>query len=67
MRRIEEESKRMGVMVEELLLLARLGEGREPEREPVDLARVVADAVERRARRRRRRATSRSSAPRRPS
>jgi two-component system OmpR family sensor kinase len=45
MRRIEEESKRMGVMVDELLLLARLGEGREPEREPVDLARVVSDAV----------------------
>ena len=45
MRRIEEESRRMGVMVDELLLLARLGEGREPEREPVDLARVVADAV----------------------
>jgi two-component system OmpR family sensor kinase len=32
MRRIEEESRRMGVMVDELLLLARLGEGREPER-----------------------------------
>ena len=45
MRRIEEESKRMGVMVEELLVLARLGEGREPERAPVDLARVVDDAV----------------------
>jgi two-component system OmpR family sensor kinase len=45
MRRIEEESRRMGVMVDELLLLARLGEGRHPEREPVDLARVVADAV----------------------
>ena len=45
MRRIEEESRRMGVMVDELLLLARLGEGREPEREPVDLARVVSDAV----------------------
>ena len=45
MRRIEEESKRMGVMVEELLVLARLGEGREPERLPVDLARVVDDAV----------------------
>ena len=28
MRRIEEESRRMGVMVEELLVLARLGEGR---------------------------------------
>ena len=35
----------MGVMVDELLLLARLGEGRRPEREPVDLARVAADAV----------------------
>ena len=45
MRRIEEESKRMGVMVEELLVLARLGEGREPEREPVDLKRIVTDAV----------------------
>ena len=45
MRRIEEESKRMGVMVEELLVLARLGEGREPEKLPVDLARVVDDCV----------------------
>ena len=54
MRRIEEESKRMGVMVDELLLLARLGEGREPEREPVDLARVVGRRRRRRARRRRR-------------
>ena len=45
MRRIEEESKRMGVMVEELLVLARLGEGREPERAPVDLLRLVDDAV----------------------
>jgi two-component system OmpR family sensor kinase len=45
MRRIEEESKRMGVMVEELLVLARLGEGREPEKLPVDLARVADDAV----------------------
>ena len=45
MRRIEEESKRMGVMVEELLVLARLGEGRQPESAPVDLARVVSDAV----------------------
>jgi two-component system, OmpR family, sensor kinase len=45
MRRIEEESKRMGVMVEELLVLARLGEGRKPEKLPVDLARVVDDAV----------------------
>jgi two-component system OmpR family sensor kinase len=45
MRRIEEESRRMGVMVDELLLLARLGEGRQPEREPVNLAHVVSDAV----------------------
>ena len=45
MRRIEEESKRMGIMVEELLVLARLGEGREPEKLPVDLARVVDDCV----------------------
>ena len=45
MRRIEEEGQRMGVMVEELLLLARLDEGREPERSPVDLSRIVADAV----------------------
>ena len=45
MRRIEEESKRMGVMVEELLMLARLGEERSPERAPVDLARVVDDGV----------------------
>jgi two-component system, OmpR family, sensor kinase len=45
MRRIEEESKRMGVMVEELLVLARLGEGRQPEKLPVDLSRVVDDCV----------------------
>ena len=45
MRRIEEEGKRMGVMVDELLMLARLGEGREPERTAVNLGRVVHDAV----------------------
>ena len=45
MRRIEEESRRMGVMVEELLVLARLGEGRQPEMKPVDLSAVVGDAV----------------------
>ena len=45
MRRTQEESQRMGVMVDELLLLARLDEGREPERVPVDLSRIVADAV----------------------
>lgn len=35
----------MGVLVEELLLLARLDEGRPLERAPVDLAHVAADAV----------------------
>lgn len=45
MRRIQQESRRMGIMVEELLVLARLGEGRQAERAPVDLARVVDDAV----------------------
>jgi two-component system OmpR family sensor kinase len=46
MRRIEEESTRMGVLVDELLLLARLDQGRPLDREPVDLARVARDAVE---------------------
>jgi two-component system OmpR family sensor kinase len=45
MRRIEEESARMGVMVEDLLLLAKLDESRGLEVEPVDLAAVAADAV----------------------
>jgi two-component system OmpR family sensor kinase len=45
MRRIEEEGGRMGVMVDELLMLARLGEGRQPEHEPVDLARLADDAA----------------------
>jgi two-component system OmpR family sensor kinase len=45
MRRIEQEAARMGVLVEELLLLARLDEGRSLEREPVDLTQVAADAV----------------------
>jgi two-component system, OmpR family, sensor kinase len=46
MRRIEEEAERMGVLVDELLLLARLDQGRPLEREPVDLAEVAAEAVE---------------------
>jgi two-component system OmpR family sensor kinase len=46
MRRIEEESARMGVMVEDLLLLARLDQDRPLERVPVDLAALAADAVE---------------------
>jgi two-component system OmpR family sensor kinase len=46
MRRIEEESKRMGVLVEDLLTLARLDEEPELRRGPVDLARLARDAVE---------------------
>ena len=43
-RRIEEESRRMGVLVDDLLLLARLDQGRPLERAPVDLAALVTDA-----------------------
>jgi two-component system OmpR family sensor kinase len=46
MRRIEQESARMGILVDDLLLLARLDQGRPLEREAVDLARVAADAVD---------------------
>jgi two-component system OmpR family sensor kinase len=46
MRRIEEESTRMSELVEELLLLARLDQGRPLERASVDLTRVALDAVE---------------------
>jgi two-component system, OmpR family, sensor kinase len=46
MRRIEEESKRMGVLVEDLLTLARLDEAPQLKREPVDLAVLADDAVE---------------------
>jgi two-component system OmpR family sensor kinase len=46
MRRIEEESSRMGTLVEELLLLARLDQGPRLDRRPVDLATVARDAVE---------------------
>lgn len=56
MRRIEEESGRMGKLVDELLLLARLDQGRPLDRGPVDLARLTADAV----------ADARASAPERP-
>jgi two-component system OmpR family sensor kinase len=44
MRRIEEESTRMGVLVEDMLTLARLDEAPEPRREPVDLAKLARDA-----------------------
>lgn len=46
MRRIEGEASRMGVLVDDLLLLARLDQGRPLEREPVDLARIAGEAVE---------------------
>jgi two-component system OmpR family sensor kinase len=45
LRRIEEEAIRMGVLVEEMLLLARLDEGRPLERELVDLTVVAADSA----------------------
>ncbi|OIJ66731.1 two-component sensor histidine kinase [Streptomyces mangrovisoli] len=43
--RITAESSRMGEMVDEMLLLARLDAGRPLERKPVDLTRLVLDAV----------------------
>lgn len=43
--RIENESKRMGSLVEDLLLLARLDQSREMKSEPVDLIKIVSDAV----------------------
>ena len=45
MLRIEQEAARMGVLVDDLLLLARVDEVRESPREPVDLAEVARDAV----------------------
>ena len=44
--RIEEQAIRMGLLVEDLLLLARLDQQRPLEREPVDLRGVAADAVQ---------------------
>lgn len=43
--RIEGESKRMGSLVEDLLLLARLDQAREMDSKPLDIVSVVADAV----------------------
>jgi two-component system OmpR family sensor kinase len=44
---IERESRRMGLLVDDLLLLARLDQGRPLERRPVDLAELAAEAVDR--------------------
>ena len=46
MTRIEDESARMGVLVEDLLALARLDEVRDAHREPVDMAQLAGDAVD---------------------
>jgi two-component system OmpR family sensor kinase len=46
MRRIEQEGERMGELVEELLLLARLDQGLPLEREPVDVSALVDAAVD---------------------
>jgi len=43
---ITRESERMSVLVDDLLLLARLDEGRPLERTPVDLAQLVGEAVD---------------------
>lgn len=45
MRRIESEAGRVGVLVDEMLLLARLDEGRSLDRDPVDLGELVTDAA----------------------
>jgi two-component system OmpR family sensor kinase len=45
MRRVEDEATRMGLLVEDLLLLARLDQERPLVREPVDLLAVVGDVV----------------------
>jgi two-component system OmpR family sensor kinase len=45
MRRMEESAKRMGALVEDLLHLARLDEGRSQRTEPVDLVVLAGDAA----------------------
>jgi len=44
--RIESEAARMSLLVDDLLLLARLDQGRPLEQAPVDLGRVVAEAID---------------------
>jgi two-component system, OmpR family, sensor kinase len=46
MQRVEQESARMGVLVEDMLLLARLDQQRPLERRPVDLLSLAGDAVQ---------------------
>ena len=46
MRRIEQEAARMGMLVEDLLTLARLDELPEPRRDPVDLVELARDAAD---------------------
>ncbi len=46
MARISAEASRMGGLVDDLLLLARLDERRPPERQPVDLGKLAAEAVD---------------------
>jgi two-component system OmpR family sensor kinase len=46
MRRVEDSAAQMGVLVDDLLLLARLDQQRPLERAPVDLVAVAADAVQ---------------------
>ena len=45
MRRIEDSATRMGTLVEDLLHLARMDEGRPPTQEPVDLSAIARDAL----------------------